>query len=119
MATTAPDQLFLLKPFFADASAGQGLFHCPGSCRVEGLLSFYPFLRARMQVHYLDFPKPRTPLPDLLGPDHQSCPVLVLGDEAKDGPGVSRSPTGRRFVADSDAIAKYLAHVDAIPEPHP
>ena len=45
--------------------------------------------------------------------------MLVLGDEAKDGPGVARSPTGRRFVADSDAIAKYLTHVHGIPAPHP
>jgi hypothetical protein len=120
MRTPTLDQLFLLKPFFADAKSGEGLFHCPFSCRVEGLLSFYPFLRARMEVRYLDFSHPRQPLVDLLGPEHQSCPVLVLAEGAPDGPGVAHSPTtGRRFVADSGAIASYLAARHGIPAPHP
>ncbi len=120
MADAVRDQLFLLKPFFADASVAEGLFHCPGSARIEGLLSFYPFLRARLDVRYLDFAKPRSPLPELLGPEHQSCPVLVLGAPAPAGAeGVSRTASGRCFVSGSENIAPYLARVHGIPAPHP
>jgi hypothetical protein len=113
------DQLYLLQPFFADPGSGGGLFHCPGSARVEGLLSFYPFLRTRLDVRYVDFPKPRHPLIELLGPDHQGCPVLVVAPGREAVEGATRSPTGRLFVADSLAIAAYLAREHGIPAPHP
>jgi hypothetical protein len=113
------DQLFLLQPFFSDPKSGAGLFHCPGSARVEGLLAFYPFLRTRLDVRYLDFPKPRHPLDQLLGPDQQSCPVLVVAAGREKVEGATRSPTGRLFVADSIAIASYLAREHGIPAPHP
>jgi hypothetical protein len=120
MPGAAKDQLFLLKPFFSDPQTGPGLFHCPGSSRVEGLLSFYPFLRARLEVVYLDFPRPRSPLPELLGPDQQTCPVLVLSADNQDSaPEVKQSPTGRRFVVGSEAIGPYLARTHGIPAPHP
>jgi hypothetical protein len=119
MSDSSRDQLFLLRPSFADAKAGAGLFHCPFSARIEGLLSFYPFLRSRMDVHYLDFSRPRTPIVDLIGPDHQSCPVLVLAPANADAPGATRSPTGRSFISDSAAISTYFAHAHGVPAPHP
>jgi hypothetical protein len=119
MPGSAKDQLFLLLPSFADPRAGPGLFHCPFSARIEGMLAFYPFLRSRMDVHYLDFPRPRTAIVDLIGPEQQSCPVIVLPPGAADIPGTTRSPTGRLFINDSSAIASYFAEVHGIPAPHP
>ncbi len=119
MAATEKDILFLLQPFFLDARSGSGLFHCPHSARIEGLLSFYPFLRTRLDVRYVDFPKPRQPLVDLIGPDHQSCPVLVVAAGREPVEGATRSPTGRLFVADSIAIGAYLSREHGIPAPHP
>jgi hypothetical protein len=119
MSDSSKDQLFLLRPSFADPKAGPGLYHCPFSARIEGMLSFYPFLRNRMDVHYLDFPRPRTAIVDLIGPDHQSCPVLVLAPGNADAPGAAKGPTGRSFISDTGALAAYLAQAHGVPAPHP
>jgi len=49
-----------------------------------GLLEFYPALKRLLAVRWLDFLRPRPELIDLLGEEHQSCPVLVLKDTPKE-----------------------------------
>ena len=61
------DVLFLLRPDFRDAAQGEQPFFCPDSALVEGLLSFYPQLRQRLDVRYVDFPRPRPAIVALLG----------------------------------------------------
>lgn len=103
------DQLFLLKPGFFNA--GLGPLYCGDSVPVEGLLSFCPELRSLVDVHYLDFPRPRGPLVDLLGEACQSVPVLVLdeGTEPKD-PGIElEEVNGHRYIADQAMIRRYLS----------
>ena len=74
-------KLFLLKPNFHDFNRIDGkLYFCPDCAIIEGLLSYYPRLRNELEVHYLDFARPRKVLVDLLGEANQSCPVLVLDD---------------------------------------
>ena len=74
-------KLFLLKPNFRDFNRVDGkLYFCPDCAIIEGLLSYYPRLRNELEVHYLDFARPRKVLVDLLGDANQSCPVLVLDD---------------------------------------
>ena len=72
------DRLYLLKPQFMDQ--GKGPYFCPGCAQMLGLLEFYPELKQELEVRYLDFPRPRPELIDLLGEENQSCPVLVLKD---------------------------------------
>lgn len=116
----ARDQLFLLPPLFADAKAGTGRFHCPECAQVEGLLSYFPFLRARIDVSYVDFPRPRSEVIALVGAENQGCPVLVIAGEAPATVTVQHhAPTGRNFVSGYAAIAAYLAAVHGISEPHP
>lgn len=114
------DQLFLLTPLFPDQAAGAGAFHCPECAQVEGLLSYFPFLRSRVEVSYVDFARPRPAIIALLGAEHQSCPVLVLGGAAPAGVPVQHHvPTNRDFVAGAAAIANYLAAAHGISRPHP
>lgn len=112
------DQLFLLRPVFRNPSRGEGHFHCPSCARVEGLLSFFPFLRDALTVHYVGFAKPRAEIVALLGEEHQSCPVLVLSDRAHAPAAQTAKATGRRFVAGADAISAYFAETFDISSPH-
>ena len=112
------DQLYLLKPGFMDQGAGP--FFCPGCAMVEGMLSFYPILREKIEVHYIDFPRPRQELVSLIGADNQSAPRLILGDNNGVLPaGVNiASANGRKFVAGDIDICKYLAGVYGVGTPH-
>ncbi len=103
------DKLFLLKPGFFNA--GLGPLYCGDSAPVEGLLSFCPALREAVDVHYLDFPRPRAPLVDALGEAHQSAPVIVLSDGAEiSDPAVEvKQASGRRFISDQAMIRRYLS----------
>ena len=112
------DQLYLLKPGFFDN--GRGPFFCPGCAQMVGLLEFYPELKPRLDFRYVDFPRPRPELVDLLGEEKQSCPVLVLKTVP---PGLAsnlkvHNANGHAFVEGADEIAEYLAHVHGIGIPH-
>jgi hypothetical protein len=116
----ARDQLFLLTPLFPDAKAGPGAFYCPECSQIEGTLSWFPFLRSRIEVAYLDFPRPRTPIIDLIGVENQGCPVLVFAGDPPAGVAAKvHAPTGRRFVAGAAAIGAALAAAHGVSLPHP
>ena len=112
------DRLYLLKPHFMDRNKGP--YFCPGCAQMIGLLEFYPALKKHLEVRYLDFPRPRPELVELLGEENQSCPVLVL----KDAP--TRLPSSipvqqakeHGFIEGPNEIASYLAHVHGIGIPH-
>jgi hypothetical protein len=98
-------KLFLLKPDFQDVNRADGKsYFCPDCAILEGLLSFYPWLREKLEVHYLDFSRPRKVLVDLLGEANQSCPVLVLTDGS--------------FINQPDDIIHYLVDNYQIGHPH-
>ena len=111
-------KLFLLKPSVPDPKAGPGLFHCPHSAAVEGLLSFHPELRERLEVRYVDFARPRQEVIAELGEAHQVCPVLVLPPGVQ-GPVPGRSAEGRSFFVGSPEIAGFLAQWAGTSLPHP
>jgi hypothetical protein len=112
------DRLYLLKPSFFDQGAGP--FFCPGCALVEGMLSFYPALRDRIEVHYIDFPRPRPALAAEIGAENQGAPKLVLGDSVRPVPqGVTVGESnGRRFVSREVEICQYLARTYGYGEPH-
>jgi hypothetical protein len=103
------DQLFLLKPGFLNA--GLGPLYCGDSVSVEGLLSFCPELRAMVDVHYLDFPRPRAALVGVLGEARQSVPVIILADKTTiaDPTIEVEEANGRRYIADQAMIRRYLS----------
>jgi hypothetical protein len=103
------DQLYLLKPGFKNA--GLGPLYCSDSTPIEGMLSFFPKLREVIDVHYLEFPRPRAALVSLLGEHHQSLPVLVLaeGRKVKDKNMKPVTIEGHRVFADERSIRSYLS----------
>ena len=110
------DRLFLLNPGWTDDLGGP--WFCPAGAVIEGVLAFHPDLMAQLDITRLDHPRPRQPVIDLVGEDHQSCPILVL-DDAFDWPEAETSAaTGRRFLQD-EAIIPYLAARYGVSRPHP
>lgn len=111
------DQLYLLKPDFHDQGK---TYFCPGCAEMAGLLEFYPALKQRLDVHFVDFPRPRPELVPLLGEENQSCPVLVLKSVSSNLPAhfAVRHANDHAFVEGAREIAEYLAHVHGIGMPH-
>lgn len=102
------DQLFLMTPGFKNA--GLGPFYCSDSVSVEGLLGFFPELRERIDVTYIDFPRPRRAIVDLIGEDHQSVPVLVIAEAGEVPAEIDvKTAGGRRYIDDERRIRQYLS----------
>ena len=112
------DRLFLLKPGYEDG--GDGPFYCPGSLKLEGLLAWYPRVRQTLDVQYIEFPRPRRVLVDLIGEDNQGAPVLVLGTSPPAGADRThvKQHGGTAFVNGSDHILAYLSAAHGLPTDH-
>lgn len=111
------DRLYLIKPHFFDQGK---TYYCPGCAEMVGLLEFYPALRPRIEIRWVDFARPRTELAALLGQENQSCPVLVLHSLTPNLPARLKvqHANGQAFVADAREIGEYLAHTQGIGLPH-
>lgn len=112
-------KLFILKPSFPDPQAGPGPFFCPHSATVEGLLAFYPTLRDKLHISYLDFPRPRHAVIAELGEPNQACPVLILPPDWPSPPRSARTANSRAYFVGADEIARFLSHWAGIALPHP
>jgi hypothetical protein len=115
------DQLFLLRPDFADPALGPGAYHCTDCARIEGLLSYFPSLRSQLDVTYVDLPRPRAAIVALLGEAYQNCPVLVvLHARVEHAPLLRESAvTGQRYCTGADDITAYLHAVYGVSAAHP
>lgn len=112
------DTLFVLRPGFTDQ--GRRWF-CPYSAQVLGFLAYYPEVRGTLEIIELDFAKPRVPMVELVGAEHQAPPLLVLHEDADPAPveGVTIGESkGRRYVEKTLEILRYLAATRAVPGPH-
>lgn len=110
------DKLYLLKPGFITSPEGSPLY-CSDSAPVEGVLSFFPELRQRVDVEYLAFPRPRKTLVDALGEEHQSLPVLILGSEESGVTAlVPKTARGKRYFDDEKQIRQYLSARYGLPQ---
>ncbi|SFF83036.1 Protein of unknown function [Novosphingobium sp. CF614] len=108
------DQLFLMKPGFVNA--GLGPFYCGDSVSVEGMLGFFPELREKLAITYIEFPRPRQAIIDLIGAEHQSVPVLVLAEDSSVPESVkARFSADRRFIDDEKQIRQYLSLRHGLP----
>lgn len=110
------ERLFLLNPDWRDDQGGP--WFCPAGAYVEGVLAFYPRLRADLDVVYLDHARPRPPVIEQVGAAHQSCPILILDDQMDWPEAQVSETTGKRFLQDH-AIAPYLAARYGVGRPHP
>jgi hypothetical protein len=110
------DTVFVYRPGFA--SEGVRYF-CPYSAQIIGFLTYYPEVRATIDLVELGFERPREPLASWLGEAHQAAPVLVLGGAPAEVAGVTiGEANGRRFVENTMEILRYLAATRGLPAPH-
>ncbi len=109
------DQLFIMQPGFFNGDLGP--LYCGDSAPVEGVLSFFPELRDKVNVHYIAFQRPRAPLVDLLGEENQSIPVLVLAADSKiaDATLEPLEAKGHRYFSDQSLIRRYLSSQYQLP----
>ena len=86
-----------------------------------GLLSYFPTLRTQLDATFVDLPRPRAPIVELLGPAYQNCPVLVVLDPRPEHAALLReSPdTGRRYCTGADEITAYLQAAYGVSAAHP
>ncbi len=112
------DLLFLLAPGFPDGEGSP--YYCPHCTIFEGLLALYPKLGGDLAVRRVGYSRPRPEIVELLGEEHQSCPVLILRRElpadCSDLPW--QKAKGRLFLDDPEAIGEYLSCAYGIPRPH-
>ncbi|MFX1676769.1 DUF3088 domain-containing protein [Paraburkholderia sp. A2WS-5] len=103
------DKLFILRPGFF--SGEEGPLYCGDSVAVEGLLSFFPQLRNNVDVEYIDAPRPRKAIVELIGETNQSAPVIVIGSgqAVKDTSVDVLEHNGMRFINAPDDIRRYLS----------
>ena len=113
------DKLFLLNPDFTDprlAPEGQ-LYFCPYNAMMEGILKYYPELKKKMDIRYVDFPRPRTEVADLVGEENQGLPLMIIGSRSEAD--FVKEYQGVRFVQGPAEIASYLGAEHGIAIPHP
>ncbi len=111
------DTLFVLRPGFDDRGT---TYFCPFSAEVVGFLAYYPAVKDTLEIIELEFSKPRHPLVDLIGPDHQAAPMLVLAADPESPPPrvTIGHANGRAFVGKTIEILRYLAATRSVPGPH-
>ena len=102
------DTLFLLTPGFRDGDGAP--YYCPFCTIFEGLIHLYPSLASEIDVRRVAFAKPRSKIVALLGADHQSCPVLVLGEKSSCSDEKIKIHTvgNLRFIDEPEDIGNYL-----------
>ncbi len=108
--------LFTLKPNFFE---GDRTFYCPECATVEGVLSYFPDVRAKLDVRHADFARPRPAVIELLGVENQGCPVLILPEGSTPSAEVHpRTANGRTFIAGARDITTHLALTMGSAFPH-
>jgi len=117
------ERLFLLNPDFQDVNVDgtTQLYYCPHNAMIEGLLKYYPELKNKIDIKYIDFPRPRKQLVKLIGEEHQGSPCLVI---SKDNAGKVDTSyfncSGEYlFVNKKELIARYFADKYHIGKLHP
>ncbi|HLS27111.1 MAG TPA: DUF3088 family protein [Opitutales bacterium] len=111
------DQLYLLPIDFEDQGK---TYYCPGCVELLGVLESYPQLKEKVEIHYVDFPRPRPKLVEKIGEENQGAPVLILAKKPSNLPTHLKieEANGFSFVADAREIGEYWAHAYGIGLPH-
>ena len=115
------DRLFLLNPNFVDTNRqpeGQ-IYYCPFNAMLEGVLHYYPNLREELEITYINFPRPRTQIIELLGEGNQGMPLMIIERNDVDLSSLNvMQYEDKIFIMGSEAIAKYFSIAHGIPLPH-
>lgn len=109
--------LFLLKEDF-ETGDGQTYF-CPDCATVSGILDYFPKIRHSIDIRYVDFPRPRREVVEMVGEANQGCPVLVLerAPPMQMLRYLSGQHEGRYYVSGAKAIAIFWANLFGTSKP--
>ena len=116
------DQLFLLNPNFSDHRIDKNnqLYYCPFNAMIEGVLKYFPEIREELNITYVDFPRPRKAIIEILGEEHQGTPLLIIARENVQLEGLNiKKANGRKFLHGAPDIAQYFSRTLGIARPHP
>ncbi len=106
-------KLFLLKPDFTDSNSdNEGkLYYCPHCAMIEGVIKYYPQLEKIIEIHRVDFKKPRQAIAELIGEENQSCPVLIVDDKWGNSAELNyfQKHGDKLFVNSPELIVRYFA----------
>lgn len=87
---------------------------------LEGVIKYYPELKDHFEIVYIDFPRPRNKVIDLLGEENQSLPSLVINNNVMDLSSLNaKYSNDQLFLISAEDILKYFAQQHGIPLPHP
>mgnify|MGYP000023225251 CR=1 FL=1 len=115
-------KLFLLKPDFLDANMDKDAkFYCPSCAQVLGIITYYPQLKEKLEIIFIDFKRPRKEIVELIGEENQGCPNLILSkDEAAVLEDTSYLIDYGDYFFQNNAllIAEFLAEVYDVGVPH-
>ena len=110
--------LYLLKMPFKDAAVSDEDFYCWTCLLLDGLTQKFSEKLSELDIQRIEFLRPRQKVVDIVGPDNQSLPMLVLDDNVLIG-----RETGTfgktRFIKGKDEILDALTDIYAIPRQHP
>ncbi len=87
---------------------------------LEGVLKYYPEIKQKLEITYIDFPRPRKQIIELLGEENQNMPILIIERRDIDLIALNiRTYNDIVFLTGSDDIVRYFSLVFLIPLPHP
>lgn len=114
------DKLFVLPSKFKNKKEGNHTFFCADCALIQGFLNYFPEVKEHVVVKEVPYPRPRKAILDILGEEHQSCPVLVLDDAELDlFPGISIHQVGGvHFIDEPIDITRYLGAKHKVSLPH-
>ena len=115
--------LFLLPSAFLDHNIPpkDQMYFCPDCALIEGMLSYFPELRNRIDIRYIAYERPRTEIVTLLGEEYQNCPLLIIHENPvafNDNVDV-KTANGICFLNSGTTIAQFLAKQYGFSMPHP
>jgi hypothetical protein len=108
------DTLFLLAAPFQD---GGFQWYCNDCSALEGALLANPHWNERIEVRRIAYPRPRKEIVELIGPDFQGCPMLVMARDKAPGDAIVLGEFA--ILQDVRAIGRALAHRHGGAGPHP
>ena len=111
------DLLLLLEPGFTDPQRPGERFICPDGAPIEGLLAGDPDTQkaAALEIRRLPFAKPRQAVVAALDAEHQSLPVLILGEPL---PHLHPLPDGVQRLGDKYFVTDTRRILDLLAERH-
>ena len=89
---------------------------------IEGVLKYYPKLKEKVEIIYVEFETPRQKIIDLVGENYQGCPILITHKDEIEAEDLKRNEFKTSgdyfFLYKNTTIAQYFAKKYQVGFPH-